>query len=54
VYTLLAAAYRWGLYETIFTTTAAAILLLVEGFLVMAARRISRSAPSKAKSTSIA
>ena len=34
VYTLLAAAYRWGLYETIFTTTANAILLLVEGLLV--------------------
>ena len=38
VYTLLAAAYRWGLYETIFTTTAAAILLLVEGFLVNGSR----------------
>jgi len=34
VYTLLAAAYRWGLYETLFTTTAAAVLLLVEATLV--------------------
>jgi signal transduction histidine kinase len=34
VYALLAAAYRWGLYETLFTTAAAAILLLVEAVLV--------------------
>jgi signal transduction histidine kinase len=34
VYTLLAAAYRWGLYETLFTTVAAAILLLAEAILV--------------------
>jgi signal transduction histidine kinase len=34
VFTLLAAAYRWGLYETLFTTTAAAVLLLVEAVLV--------------------
>ena len=34
VYALLAAAYRWGLYETLFTTTAAAVLILVEAILV--------------------
>jgi len=34
VYSLLAAAYRWGLYETLFTTTAAAVLILVEAILV--------------------
>ena len=34
VYTLLAAAYRWGLYETLITTTVAAVLILVEAFLV--------------------
>jgi signal transduction histidine kinase len=34
VYTLLAAAYRWGSYETLFTTTAAAVLLLIEAVLV--------------------
>jgi hypothetical protein len=34
VYTLLAAAYRWGLYETLFTSTAAAVLTLVEAILV--------------------
>ena len=34
VYGLLAAAYRWGLYETLFTTTAAAVLILVEAILV--------------------
>jgi signal transduction histidine kinase len=34
VYALLAAAYRWGLYETLCTTAAAAILLLVEAILV--------------------
>jgi signal transduction histidine kinase len=34
VYTLLAAAYRWGLYETIVTTAAAAFLLLVEAILM--------------------
>src|SRR4030095_11429798 len=31
---LLAAAYRWGLYETLITTTVAAVLILVEAFLV--------------------
>jgi signal transduction histidine kinase len=34
VYALLAAAYRWGFYETLCTTAAAAILLLVEAILV--------------------
>ena len=34
VYALLAAAYRWGLYETIFTTAASAVLLVVEAMLV--------------------
>jgi signal transduction histidine kinase len=34
VYSLLAAAYRWGLYETLLTTTAAAVLILVEAILV--------------------
>jgi signal transduction histidine kinase len=34
VYALLAAAYRWGLYETLFTTTAAAVLILIEAMLV--------------------
>ena len=34
VYAMLAAAYRWGLYETLFTTTAAAVLLVVEAVLV--------------------
>jgi len=34
VYSLLAAAYRWGLYETLLTTTAAAVLILVEALLV--------------------
>jgi signal transduction histidine kinase len=34
VYGLLAAAYRWGLYETLFTTTAAAVLILLEAILV--------------------
>ena len=34
VYTLLAAAYRWGSYETLLTTVAAAVLMLVEALLV--------------------
>src|SRR5262245_66563786 len=34
VYALLSAAYRWGMYETLFTTTAAAVLLFVEALLV--------------------
>ena len=34
VYALLAAAYRWGLYETLFTTAAAAVLFLLEAILV--------------------
>jgi len=34
VYTLLSAAYRWGSYETLVTTTAAAVLLFAEAILV--------------------
>ena len=34
VYALLAAAYRWGLYETLLTTTAEAVLLVLEAILV--------------------
>jgi signal transduction histidine kinase len=34
VYALLAAAYRWGSFETLFTTVAVAVLMLVEAVLV--------------------
>ena len=34
VYTLMAAAYRWGLFETLFTTGAAAVLMLIETILL--------------------
>ena len=34
VYALLAAAYRWGSYETLFTTVAAAVLMVLEALLV--------------------
>jgi signal transduction histidine kinase len=34
VYALLAAAYRWGSFETLFTTVAVAVLMLIEAVLV--------------------
>ena len=34
VYALLAAAYRWGSFETLFTTVAVAVLMLIEAIVV--------------------